>query len=132
MDAARCTFEIVSWKEEAYGDAEAGPRLSRASVTQTWAGAIEGTGAVEYLMSYAADGTAAFVGLERITGAVAGRTGSIVLRHVGSFEGGKARSTFEVLAGRGRGDLAALGGEGTFEAGHGEPAKVEVRFRSEG
>jgi hypothetical protein len=125
---ARCTFRIVAWKEDPYDAPEGGTKLSHATVSQAYTGAIEGTGAVEYLMSYAADGTAEFVGLERITGSVEGRSGSFVLRHAGVFEGGKAKSSWTILPGRGTGALSTLRGEGSFVAGHGEPARVEFRY----
>ena len=40
------------------------------------------------MMMYRSDGTAAFVGLERITGRIAGRNGSFVLQRTGVFEDG--------------------------------------------
>ena len=56
-------------------------------------GAIEGTSSIEYLMSYSVHGTATFVGLERVSGTVDGKTGTLIVQHFGSFSEGKARSS---------------------------------------
>jgi Protein of unknown function (DUF3224) len=67
-------------------------------------------------MAYAADGTATFVGIERITGTIGGHDGSIVLRHVGTFADGAAVADLQVVAGSGTGALAATTGDGDFRA----------------
>lgn len=69
-------------------------------------------------MAYRADGTATFIGLERVTGRLGNRSGSFVLEHSGSFEGGMARASWFVVAGSGTGELSGLRGEGGFEASH--------------
>jgi hypothetical protein len=119
-----CTFQITNWNEKPYEDIGCGAKLTNAKVTQSYAGAIEGTSTVEYLMSYTVHGTASFVGLERMSGKVNGKAGTLVLQHVGSFSEGKARSSWPVVAGSGTGDLAGLRGKGTYIAGHGTPAEV--------
>src|SRR3712207_4936541 len=75
------TFEIQSWDEKPYEEQE-GTRLSRTRLTKTFSGDVEGESAAELLMAYGSEeGSAAYVGLERVTGSVHGRTGSFVLRH---------------------------------------------------
>jgi hypothetical protein len=93
--------------------------MTRASVAKTFTGDIDGEGRVEYLMMYRADGTAAFVGLERITGRIAGRNGSFVLQRTGVFEDGQAKESYVVVTGSGTGELRGLRGEGTSSVGHG-------------
>jgi len=126
-----CTFQITGWDEKPYEDIGDGAKLTRAKVTQSYSGAIEGTSSVEYLMSYTVDGTASFVGLERISGSVEGKAGTLVLQHTGSFSEGKARSSWSVVPGSGTGDLASLRGKGRYVAGHGTPAEVAFVFSSE-
>ena len=58
-----------------------------------FAGDLEGEGTVEWLMGYGDDGTAAFVGLERVVGKVGDRSGSFVLQHTGTFDGQIAKAT---------------------------------------
>jgi hypothetical protein len=125
---ATCTFQVKSWDEKPYEEFGGGAKLTRARVTQAYRGAIEGEGSVEYLMSYTVDGTASFVGIELVKGVVAGRSGSFIIRHVGTFEGGKARSAWVIVGGSGTGELAALRGEGNYVVGHGEAASVTFRY----
>lgn len=125
---ATCSFQITSWDEKTYLDIGGGAKLSHAKVTQSYSGAIEGTSSIEYLMSYTTQGTANFVGLERITGTVAGKSGTVVLQHVGGFSEGKARSSWSVVVGSGTEDLASLQAKGSYVAGHGEPAQVSFQY----
>jgi hypothetical protein len=81
--AASARFRIKSWDEKPYSEGEDLPKMTRASVAKTFTGDIDGEGHVEYVMIYRSDGTAAFVGLERITGRIAGRNGSFVLQRAG-------------------------------------------------
>ena len=125
---AKCSFQITGWDEKTYQEIGGGAKLSNAKVTQSYSGAIEGTSSIEYLMSYTTQGTANFVGIERVSGTVAGKTGTFVLQHVGSFSEGKARSSWSVVAGSGTEGLANLRGEGSYVAGHGEPAQVSFKY----
>ena len=68
MTTAVGKFEIKDWKEVAYQEFGDGRKLTRASVTQTFRGDIEGDGSVEWLMYYRSDGTAEIVGLQRFVG----------------------------------------------------------------
>jgi len=117
--SAQARFAIKSWDEKPYGQGQDLPKLTRASVTKTYSGEIEGEGQVEYLMMYRSDGTATFVGLERITGRLADRTGSFVLQRAGVFEGGEARESYAVVPGSATGELHGLVGEGASAVGHG-------------
>jgi len=70
-------------------------------------------------MMYRGDGTAAFVGLERIAGRLGGRSGSVVLQRTGLFEDGQAKESYLVIPGSATGELQGLEGEGTSSVGHG-------------
>lgn len=112
-------FAIKSWDEKPYSEGPDLPKLTRASVAKTFTGDLEGEGLVEYLMVYAGDGSATFVGLERITGRLGGKSGSFVLQRTGIFEGGEAKESYSVVAGSGTGELKGLRGEGKTSVGHG-------------
>jgi hypothetical protein len=118
-NVANARFTIKSWDEKPYSEGEDLPKLTRAAVAKTFAGDISGDGHVEYLMMYRSDGSATFVGLERIVGQVAGKTGSFVLQRTGVFENGMAKESYSVVPGSGTGDLRGLRGEGTSAVGHG-------------
>jgi Protein of unknown function (DUF3224) len=114
------TFKIDSWDEEPHGD-EGG--VARATVTQTYSGDIAGEGRAEWLMWYRADKTADFAGYLRVDGAIGGRTGSLVFRSTGAFDGKEAAGPLEIVRGSGTGELAGIAGRGTFSAPMGgEPA----------
>ncbi|HET9793013.1 MAG TPA: DUF3224 domain-containing protein [Thermoanaerobaculia bacterium] len=112
-------FAIKSWDEQPYSEGQDLPKLTRASVEKTFTGDIEGEGHVEYLMMYRSDGSAAFVGLERIVGRIGGRSGTFVLQRVGAFEGGQAKESYSVVPGSGTGELRGLQGDGSSAVGHG-------------
>ena len=125
---ANARFAIKSWDEKPYGDGESVPKLTRASVAKTYTGDITGDGQVEYLMMYRRDGSATFVGLERVTGQIAGNTGSFVLQRSGVFEDGQAKETYSVIPGSGTGELHSLAGEGTSAVGHGMEHPFTLSF----
>ena len=96
----KATFEIQGWDETPFAEWDDG-KLTKASITKRYAGDIEGDAVLEYLLAYRADGTAGFVGIERITGTVDGRDGALVLQQVGNFAAGAAVATLTVLGGSG-------------------------------
>jgi hypothetical protein len=116
---AHCRFAIKTWDEKPYSEGPDLPKLTRATVVKTFTGDIEGEGQVEYLMMYRSDGSAAFVGIERVVGRVSGKTGSFVMQRTGVFESGEAKESYSVIPGSGTGELRSLRGEGTTAVGHG-------------
>ena len=116
---ANARFAIKGWDERPYVEGQDQPRLTRASVTKTYTGDIDGQGQVEYLMMYRSDGSAAFVGLERIVGRIGGRTGTFVLQRTGIFESGQAKESYFVIPGSATGELQGLLGDGASAVGHG-------------
>jgi len=79
---ANARFAVKNWDENAYSEGQDLPKLTRASVTKTFTGDIEGEGHVEYLMMYRSDGSATFVGLERVIGRIGAKTGTFVLQRI--------------------------------------------------
>jgi hypothetical protein len=108
------TFTIDSWDENTQESFDGGRKITHASVRKTYRGGIQGHGWLESVMAYGDDGTATFVGLERVTGRLGTLSGSFVLRHIGRFESGVARAKLRVLPGSATGDLVGLRGEGEF------------------
>ncbi|MCC7437449.1 MAG: DUF3224 domain-containing protein [Armatimonadetes bacterium] len=129
---ALATIQITDWQEEIYDEEEGqsdGVRLSRATVKQRYNGAIEGESTVDHLMIYHADGSADFVGQERIVGSVDGRSGSLVLRHAGRYADGVANNRVEVVPGSGTGELKGLEGWLQYAAGHGRTMEIEFNYK---
>ena len=131
MKSANARFTIKNWDEKPYGEGQDLPKLTRAAVTKTFTGDIEGEGQVEYLMMYRSDGSATFVGLERVVGHIAGKAGSFVLQRTGMFEGGLAKESYSVIPGSGTGELRGLRGEGTSALGHGTEHSITLNYELE-
>jgi hypothetical protein len=107
-------FEIANWDEAPFDDGVGVSKLTEALVAKTYSGDIDGTSTTKWLMAYAPDKTATYVGIERIKGAIGGKRGSLVLMHDGAFEGGAATATLRVVCGTD--ELAGASGSGTFRA----------------
>ena len=88
-------FAISGWDESPIDPGTGVAKLTEALVEKTYSGDIEGTSVTKWLMAYAPDKTAAFIGLERIRGSFAGRHGSLVLQHLGTFEGHNCQGCFD-------------------------------------
>ncbi len=116
MKTANARFAIKTWDEKPYSEGPDLPKLTRATVAKTLTGDLEG---VEYLMVYRSDGTATFVGFERVVGRLGGRSGSFVLQRTGVFEEGQAKESYSVVPGSATGELRGLRGEGRSAVGHG-------------
>ncbi len=121
-------FEVTSWNEEPYAQREGERKLTRARVTQKLSGGVTGTGAVEWLMSYQADGTARFVGLQQLEGEIEGLAGSVVLDTVGDFDGKEATGTWTVVPGSGTGAWAGMRGDGHYRAPLGPRATFTLEY----
>ena len=95
-------------------------KLTRATVKKSYSGDVSGTSVTQWLMAYASDGTATFVGLERIDGTIttsegtssAGGTltGTLVLQHVGTFRDGARQADLTVIDGSSGGDFVGTTG----------------------
>ena len=110
------------------------------SVDETWAkyfkshgapSTVTGDGAVQWLMTYRPDGTARFVGLQRVDGSLEGKSGSFVMETSGDFDGQVASWEAVVIPGSGTDDLRGLSGRGTFTAPHGSAASFELEYSLE-
>ncbi|MEY2423178.1 MAG: hypothetical protein QOI95_3245 [Acidimicrobiaceae bacterium] len=125
---AQGKFDIASWDEEPYVEIDEARKLTRASVTQRFSGDITGDGSVEWSMFYRTDGTADWVGMQRIDGQLGDRKGSFVLQSIGTFDGSKAAGDWTVVPGSGTDDLEGLQGSGRMEAPMGSTASYELDY----
>jgi hypothetical protein len=128
MATINATFAVESWDESPFDETPGLPKLTRATVTKQFSGDITGPSATEWLMAYADDGSATFVGLERIRGTVGGRTGSFVVQHVGTFEDGAARAALTVVPRSGTDELRSVAGRGSFVANPAGTVTLELTF----
>lgn len=85
--------------------------LSRFIIEKQFHGDIEGTSKVQMLAaSTDVKGSGGYVAIERVTGTLAGRTGSFTLQHSGTMAHGEYHLEINVLPDSGTGQLTGLTG----------------------
>ena len=109
-DTAVSTFVIDSWEATPFDEQE-GATLTRTRVTKTFHGDIAGTSTAELLMAQTQEGSAAYVGFERISCSLHGRSGSFVLHHNATMTRDESSASWTVLPDSGTGELSGLRGE---------------------
>ena len=130
MTHATGTFQVLSGSDDVY-DETGGVRLSHASGSQAFAGDIEAQGAVHWLMLYRADKSASMVGLQRITGSIHGRRGSMVLAAHGDHDGASSRIELTIIEGSGTEELSGITGTGQLVAPGGANGTYELEYTIE-
>lgn len=123
---ANAVITVHKYEPSAYDDPADGPVLTRIHVEESFSGDISGGGVVEFLQAGRADGSASFVGIERVTGTVGGREGTFLLQDQGTVADDIVSGDWFVVPGSGTGGLAGLRGESGFRANLGEGASVHL------
>src|SRR3954468_14004436 len=104
------TYGIQGWDEKTWDGKDRteqpGEKLTHAKIKQDFHGGIEAEATIQLVMSYIDDANATYLGLQHMNGKIGDRAGSFVLEVYGKFENGAATSTFKVIPGSGKGDLA--------------------------
>jgi Protein of unknown function (DUF3224) len=108
------TFEIGSWDETPFEDGDDSTKLTEALVSKRYGGDITGTSTTKWLLAYAPDRSALFVGIEHILGTIGGHHGGLVLLHDGFYRDGVASGDVRIASGTGA--LADAAGSGKFRA----------------
>ena len=107
---ARGTFEvqIAPLLADAYADATT---LGRMTIDKQFSGDLTGTGKGQMLTGMGtAKGSAAYSAIERVTGTLAGRSGSFLLQHTGIMHDGAQQLTITIVPSSGTGELAGISG----------------------
>ncbi len=113
------TFE-VKLTPQAVNDQEKSADLGRIVFDKQFHGGIEATSKGEMLTTGSAKESGAYVALERVTGAVNGRSGSFVLRHLGIMTRGTPYLTIAVVPESGTGQLVGITGTMTITIADGK------------
>lgn len=111
-DAQRATgtFEVKLLPLATAHDGDA-PPLARMSLDKTFIGDLVGTSAGEMLSAgTAVKGSAGYVAIERVTGALHGREGSFALQHSGTMDRGVPQLSVTVIPDSGTGALTGISG----------------------
>ena len=123
------TIEVTGWEPQPYDELYGAATLVGIEVTERFHGDIEGEGRARMLQALRPDGSATFVGHERVTATVAGRSGTFVFQDVGTLSPtGDVDGRWFVVPGSGTGQLAGLRGEGSFTAAVGESAVISLDY----
>ena len=110
MAQAQGTFE-VKLTPQSTDEEPQGSTLGRLSIDKTFRGDLEGTSKGEMLSAGTrTKGSAGYVAIERVTGALHGRHGSFVLQHTGTMTRGAPELAVRVVPDSGTGELAGLAG----------------------
>ena len=125
---ATAVITVNKYEPSPYEEPAGGPVLTRIHVEESFSGDIDGEGVVEFLQAARADGSASFVGIERVTGELGGRRGTFLLQDAGTVQGNMVSGDWFVIPGSGTGQLTGLRGEGGFRANLGEGAQVHLDY----
>jgi hypothetical protein len=108
---AKGTFE-VKLQLQSFENADAQAKLGRMSIDKTITGDLVAT-TVGQMLSAGTEtkGSAAYVAVERVTGALHGKKGSFALHHTGVMNRGEPSLSVLVVPDSGTGELAGLEGE---------------------
>src|SRR3954451_16993566 len=88
MSKTRATgrIEVRTYEPTPYEEPTDAPQLVELRVSERFAGDIEGEGVTRFLQAVRPDGSASFVGTERVTGTIHGRPGSFLLQDAGRLQ----------------------------------------------
>lgn len=85
--------------------------IGRMSLDKTYHGDLEGTAVGEFLAGMTeTQGSAGYVAIERVTGTLAGRSGTFMLQHYGLMDRGTPSLVITVIPDSGTGELTGLAG----------------------
>jgi hypothetical protein len=80
---------VRSYEPTPYDQPAEGPALVRIHVEEDLSGDIEAAGVVDFLQAQLSDEAASFVGIERVSGSLGGRSGSFLLQDHGTLAGNR-------------------------------------------
>jgi Protein of unknown function (DUF3224) len=121
-------IEVASYEPKPYDQPSEGPGLVEIHVRERFVGDIEGEGVVRFLQAQRPDGSASFVGIERVSGRVGDRQGTFLLQDSGTVEGKTVTGEWFVIPRSGTDGLQGLRGDGGFTAELGQSATITLDY----
>lgn len=104
------SFEVKM--TSAASDPDATSTIGRFSLDKQFQGDLEGTSTGEMLaVSTNVSGSAGYVAMEQVTGALSGRKGTFALQHTGTMNRGAPQLSVTVVPDSGTGELVGLSGK---------------------
>jgi hypothetical protein len=111
---ASAPFTNDRYDEEAYAEAD-GVELARVHIRRTFSGDLEGESTAE-LMIAKSEGGGGYVGHDKVSGTLGGKTGTFVFQHAGIMGPDGITNTGTIVPGSGTGGFEGIAGEGTMLA----------------
>jgi hypothetical protein len=109
-------FDVKLSPQPLHEGIEEGSSLGRLSIAKEFHGDLEATSRGEMLSAGTqVKGSAGYVAIERVTGALHGRRGSFVLQHTGTLDRGAPQLTITVVPDSGTDGLTGLSGTMTID-----------------
>jgi hypothetical protein len=121
-------IEVASYEPRPYDEPSAGPELVEIHVRENFLGDIDGEGVARFLQAQRENGSASFVGIERVSGRIADRQGTFLLQDAGTVEGSRVTGRWSVIRGSGTDGLQGLRGDGGFTAELGQNATITLDY----
>jgi hypothetical protein len=112
------TFEVKLTPQD---DKSADKSIGRMTIEKQWHGDLEGTSAGQMLTGGdVTTGSAGYVAIEKFTGTVGGRKGSLIFQHAATMTKGKGDLTIIVVPDSGTGELKGISGKLTIKIENGK------------
>ena len=112
---ARGTFE-VTLQPQPISEVASGGGIGRLSIDKRFSGDLTGTSVGEMLSSVSpVKGSAGYVALERVTGAIGSRAGTFTLQHSGTMDRGRPALIVAVVPDSGTDGFLGISGDLTIE-----------------
>ena len=121
-------INVKTYEPSPYDQRDDGPTLVKIHVVEDFSGDIQGEGVATFLQTTIGDDEASFVGVERVSGSVAGQSGTFVLQDQGTVKDAVVSGDWFVVPGSGTGDLQGLRGDGAFKAALGQSADITLDY----
>lgn len=125
---ANSTTTVTVYRPTVYDQPGQGPALTRIHVEETFSGDLEATGVTEFLLAARADGSASFVGIERVDGTLGGRRGTFLFQSVGTIQDSLVSAEWTVVPHSGTGELTGLRGSGSLHSELGQGGKLQFGY----
>ncbi len=101
----------VSMTPDGASDKVGVTRTARMLLDKRYAGELAASGTGQMLSAVTdTAGSAAYVAIERVTGALHGKQGSFVIQHTGAMRGGARELSIRIVPDSGTGELAGISG----------------------
>jgi hypothetical protein len=108
-------FQVTLWDLKPFDETPDSPTLSRGTVKKSFDGDLKGESTGEILMYSAADGSAGYTIMDKVSGELSGRAGTFMMLHSGTHTPNETSRALGIIApNSGTGGLRKIGGTVEF------------------